>query len=83
MRRTVMTKTGETDDRYTVTATLRNAVRSPCRSDGAYVIYGDVYGDIRGWFMDGQEIRTSIVVHEEGDLVRTLNSLYRIEGEIT
>jgi len=33
--------------------------------------------------MDGQEIRTSIVVHEEGDLVRTLNSLYRIEGEIT
>ena len=76
------TKTGETDDRYVVTATLRNAVRSPRRSDGAYVIYGDVYGDIRGRFVDGQNIRTSIVMHEEDGMVRTLNSLYRIEGDI-
>ena len=79
-----MTTIGETvGTRYEITATLRNAVRSPRRgSDGAYVIYGDVYGDIRGRFVDGQNIRTSLVTQEWDGHVRTLNSLYRIEGDI-
>ena len=37
---------------------LRNWVVLP-RSDGAYVLEGEIYNDARGRFKDGSEIKTS------------------------
>ena len=65
-----------------ITGTLRNArhvkvgedPRAPCLS-------GDVYGDIRGRFRDGERITTSTV--EEllpDDVFKTRYSIYRVES---
>lgn len=48
-------------------------------------LWGHIYGDIRGRFLDGGFVRTSHVLHKEigrdlqkGDLVHTRNSIYRL-----
>ncbi len=39
---------------------------------------GEVYGDTRGRFCDGQVIHTSLVVRVEDEMVLTLNSVYKL-----
>lgn len=63
-----------------ITGVLRNArrvgreedLRGPCLS-------GNVYGDTKGRFRDGQVIYTSTIMSEEGDVFRTVFSVYRVE----
>jgi hypothetical protein len=57
-----------------LTGVLRHA-----RRDGDRLI-GCVYGDTKGRFEDGDSIVTSRVVSEEGDIVRTRFSVYRVES---
>jgi hypothetical protein len=64
-----------------ITGRLINARRQPCY--GGYIIAGDIYADSLGRFDDGAEIRTSLVVSEEGDIVLTANSIYDVESWAT
>lgn len=65
----------------TITGTLRNVrrvkegedPRAPCLS-------GNVYGDVRGRFDDGERITTSRIANEEGDIFTTLYSVYKVES---
>jgi hypothetical protein len=41
-------------------------------------IVGFVYNDISGRFRDGEVIRTSSIVSEEGDVVATRDGVYKI-----
>lgn len=41
---------------------------------------GWISGDTKGRFPDGHFIFTSVVKKQEGDLIYTLNSVYRIES---
>jgi len=60
-----------------ITATLKNA---HLITDGRRAVYvGEIYGDTHKRWADGTYIRTSQVKREEGDLVYTLNSVYKIE----
>jgi hypothetical protein len=61
-----------------ITGRLLNARRQPCH--GGYVLTGEVYEDRLGRFHDGKEIRTSLVVSEEGDIVLTAYSIYEVES---
>ena len=60
-----------------VTATLENWTQI------GQVIYGQIYGDTRGRFVDGQQVRTSRldeIVHDD-DMVKyayTQNSVYKL-----
>lgn len=60
-----------------ITGRLRNASRINT-SHGTYV-RGEVYGDTKGRFVDGEVIRTSVVVTIEGNVVLTRNSIYEVE----
>ena len=55
-----------------VTATLENYTQS------GKVYVGEIYGDTRGWFIDGTLIRTSPTQKIEGGFLYTLNSVYRL-----
>jgi NTP pyrophosphatase (non-canonical NTP hydrolase) len=46
--------------------------RGPC-------LYGQVYGDTKGRFRDGEYITTSRIQSEEGDVFKTRYSAYRVE----
>ena len=61
-----------------ITGVLRNA-QPKYLTTGGYVV-GNIYGDVRGRFPDGSLIHTSFVVRQEGDLIFTLNSVYRVES---
>lgn len=70
------------------TAILKNWIEAPLSS--GLVFIGEIYGDVKKKFKDGDQIRTSLVVdkHEEKDengfvrhYVQTLNSVYLLEGE--
>jgi hypothetical protein len=64
-----------------ITGTLRNAVRVPRGDDvRAPCLKGQVYGDVRRRFFDGDVITTSTVLSEEGDVFTTRNSVYRVES---
>jgi len=66
-------------DRKPVTAVLRNVTR---RADSPWRPYdhlsGDIYGDTRGRFLDGERVSTSEIVSVDGDIVTTRNSVYRV-----
>lgn len=64
-----------------ITGTLKNArliiegdPRCPC-------LVGDVYGDSKGRFQDGERVTTSrLVRHDDGSIFKTLYSVYRVES---
>lgn len=64
-----------------VTGTLKNArlifegdPRCPC-------LVGDVYGDTKGRFRDGERVTTSrLKAHEECGVFRTTYSVYKVES---
>lgn len=56
-----------------VTATLKNWKRV------GQVIYGDIYGDTKGRFVDGTNVRTSRIEEVVGNTVYTANSIYELE----
>ena len=39
---------------------------------------GNLFGDSKGRWYDGAMVRTSKVVKEEGDIIYTLNSIYKL-----
>lgn len=51
------------------------------RYDGAVVIRGEIYNDIKGRFSDGTTITTSRVLNADfiKGIVETKNSVYRLE----
>jgi hypothetical protein len=64
-----------------IVGTLRNAVRVPKGSDvRAPCLAGNVYGDTRGRFYDGEYITTSTIFEEDGDVFTTRYSVYRVES---
>ena len=64
-----------------VVAVLRKWRKHVCKPDGSFVIWGHVYDDYLCRFYDGQFIHTAKVEKIEGDLVYTVNNVYRLEGE--
>lgn len=56
-----------------VTGTLKNWKRV------GQVIYGDIYGDTKGRFVDGTNVRTSRIEEIVGNTVYTANSIYELE----
>jgi len=65
-----------------VTAELHN-VKFVNLSADAKIAWGNVIGDSKRRFVDGTRIHTSLILKIEGDLIHTLNSVYRIVGEYT
>ncbi|WP_313666280.1 hypothetical protein [Shinella sp.] len=64
-----------------IVGTLRNACRVPKGDDPrAPCLYGQVYGDTKGRFRDGEWITTSTIMEESGDVFRTRFSAYRVES---
>jgi hypothetical protein len=63
-----------------ITGTLRNARRIKKGEDPrAPCLVGNVYGDARGRFRDGEYITTSTIMDETGDVFTTRYSAYRVE----
>lgn len=60
-----------------VTGIIKNAVR--WGSDNIYCVVGNLYQDSKNRWWDGVEIITSQVVKEEGNVIYTLNSIYKVE----
>lgn len=62
-----------------VTGTLEHWWHEPAYFN---VMWGQVYGDIHGRFVDGTLIHTSTLkhsskqIHKEGDIIATMNSFY-------
>ena len=68
-----------------VDAVIRNCWRIAVTAEGhvrAVMYFGELVSDRRNRFLIGHRILTSTVVMEEGDRIRTLNSVYRIEGTL-
>ncbi len=43
---------------------------------GYKVIVGDLYGDAKGRFLDGTYVKTSPIKAQDGNIIRTVNSIY-------
>jgi len=56
-----------------VTAKLKNAYRI------GNVYFGNIYGDTRGRFPDGELVRTSAVQSVDGNIVTTANTVYEVD----
>ena len=64
-----------------INGTLRNARRlSPSEDVRGPCLQGEVYGDTKGRFFDGESIVTSTIMSEEGDVFRTRYSVYKVES---
>lgn len=64
-----------------INGTLRNARRVPKGMDvRAPCLSGNVYGDTKGRFYDGELITTSTILDEDGDTFKTRYSAYRVES---
>jgi hypothetical protein len=64
-----------------LTGILRNAVRLKKGEDvRAPCLAGNVYGDSKGRFRDGDWITTSTIMKEDGDDFQTRYSAYRVES---
>ena len=64
-----------------IIGTLKNAYRVPQGLDPrAPCLYGQVYGDTKGRFRDGDWITTSTIMSEEGNEFRTRFSAYRVDS---
>lgn len=60
---------------------LKNARRVAKGEDpSAPCLSGDVYGDTKGRFCDGERITTSTIMSEEGNVFQTRLSAYRVES---
>jgi hypothetical protein len=61
--------------------TIKNAVIAPIYGRDQMRASGNLYGDRKGRFSDGEWIHTSAIVSgpDEHGIVRTRNSVYRIE----
>lgn len=64
-----------------VNGTIKNATRFPWGpvDNPTVMVNGRIYGDTKGRFPDGKLVTTSGIVKEEGDLIYTKNSVYRVE----
>jgi hypothetical protein len=62
-----------------ITAELRNWQKFESSYGDVYI--GDIWEDVHQRWSNGTLIRTSLVQKEEGDLVYTLNSVYKLVGE--
>lgn len=63
-----------------IVGTLKNASRVPKGDDPrAPCLRGQVYGDVKGRFRDGEWVTTSTIMEEQGALFRTRFSAYRVE----
>ena len=64
-----------------ITAKLRNASKIP-NGYGGFVLVGQIYGDAKKRFSDGEWITTSKVLHEDENNVifTTRNSIYQVES---
>lgn len=64
-----------------ITGTLRNAKRVPRGDDPrAPCLRGQIYGDIRGRFRDGEYVTTSTIMSEADDVFVTRYSTYKVES---
>ena len=64
-----------------IVGTLKNARRVAIGEDPrAPCLSGEVYGDTKGRFRDGERITTSTIMEEQGALFRTRFSAYRVES---
>lgn len=64
-----------------IVGTLRNARRVEKGEDPrAPCLRGNVYGDSKGRFYDGELITTSTITEEDGDTFKTRYSAYRVES---
>lgn len=61
-----------------ITGTLKNARRSGAGTDRCS-LHGEIYGDTRGRFKDGERVVTSRIRSEDGDIFKTLFSVYKVE----
>ncbi|MDQ2066723.1 hypothetical protein Q9295_10070 [Xinfangfangia sp. CPCC 101601] len=43
------------------------------------IAVGYIHGDTKGRFIDGTLISTSRILKQEGDIIHTRNSVYRVE----
>lgn len=74
------------NEEETLTGTLENWFTYPAPQYDGYVVYGDIFGDSRGRFPDGMDIRTSLILCEahpidtleKGVIVKTRNSSYKL-----
>ncbi|MBB2818967.1 UNVERIFIED_ORG: NTP pyrophosphatase (non-canonical NTP hydrolase) [Rhizobium esperanzae] len=63
-----------------IVGTLRNARRVSASEDlRGPCLHGQVYGDTKGRFRDGEYITTSTITAEDGDVFKTRYSAYRVE----
>lgn len=63
-----------------INGTLRNARRLKKGEDSrAPCLYGQIFGDTKGRFTDGEWITTSTIMEEHGDTFKTRFSAYRVE----
>jgi hypothetical protein len=46
--------------------------------NGKQIVMGRIYNDTRQRWGDGTQIQTSIITKREGDIITTLNSVYRM-----
>lgn len=65
-----------------INGSLRNVVRRERGEDSrSPCLYGQVYGDTKGRFRDGEYITTSTILEEgAGDIFKTRYSVYRVES---
>ncbi len=64
-----------------INGTLRNARRVSAKEDPrGPCLSGDVYGDTKGRFRDGERVTTSTIFAETGDIFQTRYSVYRVES---
>lgn len=64
-----------------ITGTLRNARRVKVGEDPrAPCLRGNVFGDVRNRFRDGERITTSTITAEDGDVFTTRYSTYKVES---
>lgn len=61
-----------------ITATLRDAILEHWGQ--CSVLTGNIYGDSRGRFQDGELIHTSAIQSNDGDVYVTRNSVYKVES---
>jgi len=63
-----------------IVGTLRNARRVSASEDlRGPCLHGQVYGDTKGRFRDGDYITTSTIMSEDGDVFKTRYSAYKVE----
>ena len=65
-----------------ISGTLKNAFLVET-SDGKLVAVGNIFGDAKGRFDDGESIKTSYIISENNNVIHTKNSSYEVEWSNT